>query len=325
LRVVGFALTIAGAALLLLTLMHAAPGDAIDQLPNGDALRPVLEREWLLDRPLWEQVLAHFSRAAQGDLGVSLVVRPGATVLEVMSAPLLRSATWVAASIALSLAWGATLAAATSRRSRAAGRFVEIASVPPVFLVAHLAVNGLNAGAWRLMQADLITRPSWFALPDEASWLRTTLAIVVLALGSGALSRTHLAVRTALLELRHASFIDAARARGEDTRPLIARHLIDAARARGEDTRPLIARHLIAPLAHLTAERVAAHVAGLIILERVLLLNGAGSLFWRASLERDWPLALGLALAAATGVAATRLACDGVRVLADPREREVSG
>lgn len=306
LRVVGFALTIAGAALLLLTLMHAAPGDAIDQLPNGDALRPVLEREWLLDRPLWEQVLAHFSRAAQGDLGVSLVVRPGATVLEVMSAPLLRSATWVAASIALSLAWGATLAAATSRRSRAAGRFVEIASVPPVFLVAHLAVNGLNAGAWRLMQADLITRPSWFALPDEASWLRTTLAIVVLALGSGALSRTHLAVRTALLELRHASFID-------------------AARARGEDTRPLIARHLIAPLAHLTAERVAAHVAGLIILERVLLLNGAGSLFWRASLERDWPLALGLALAAATGVAATRLACDGVRVLADPREREVSG
>ncbi|RME21437.1 MAG: ABC transporter permease, partial [Deltaproteobacteria bacterium] len=65
-------------------------------------------------------------------------------------------------------------------------------------------------------------------------------------------------------------------------------------------------------------------VGGLIVIEKVLLLNGAGALLWDACLKRDHPLAMGLALAAAFAVAASRLGVDLGRILLDPRLRRLS-
>ena len=47
-----WAATIAGAAGLVLLLVHLAPGDAIDLIPGGESVRPQLEAEWGLDQPL---------------------------------------------------------------------------------------------------------------------------------------------------------------------------------------------------------------------------------------------------------------------------------
>ncbi|MFT4622452.1 MAG: peptide/nickel transport system permease protein [Myxococcota bacterium] len=292
--------TVIGVAALLLLLVDAAPGDAIDLLPDGESLRPELERRWHLDRSLPERLFRWLSGVATGDLGTSWVVRPGATVQEVLAGPATQSMVRLAAAIALSMTAGVVLAWGRPEGRTWARAPLSIVSLAPVFLLAHLAVAGLNAAAWYAMEAGWIPRPDWFALPTEPSWLRGALAVTVLAVGSGALSGLVADIDDALARLHQAPFVRAARARGEPTGRMLSRHLIPT-------------------LAALVSDRIAFFIGGLVILEKVLLLGGAGALLWRASLERDVELVLSIGLGAGILVATGRLVSDLVRAWVDPR------
>lgn len=297
-----FLATLAGAAWLVLALLWLAPGDAIDVLPDGEALRPALAADWGLDQGLGERWLRLLGGAATGDLGVSTTVRPGAPVWGVIARPAARSAAWVVAAIALASVWGALLAYLTRGRRGLSRALIQGVSVAPVFLLAHLAVASLNAAAWSLMQADWILRPSWFALPDQDSPFRSALAVVVLAVGSGLLADVHREAEVSLGALRRSGHVEAARARGAPLWP----HLLPG---------------LALALAQVAASRAGLVVGGLVILERVLLLQGGGALLWQAALMRDLPVAVALTLAAAAFVALARFGADALRILIDPRAR----
>jgi ABC-type dipeptide/oligopeptide/nickel transport system permease component len=157
--------------------------------------------------------------------------------------------------------------------------------------------------AWWAIGHGLIERPGWFALPDQASAVRTGLAVAILGVGSGALSEVHAEVEDALVRLRSSPWVD-------------------AARARGAATWPLILRGLIAPLAATVANRTALLVGGAVVIEKLLLLRGAGAILWDAAVLRDYDLALSIAVLAAALVAGSRLGADLVRIAADPRLRE---
>jgi len=165
-----------------------------------------------------------------------------------------------------------------------------------------MVVTGLNALTWAGMEHGWWGRPGWFALPDEPSALRTAVALVVLATASGNLAELHQVFDHALARLRAAPFVDAARARGEAVLP-----------------------HLVANLApavlDVGATRVAALLSSLVVVEKLLLLPGAGSLLWSACLARDVPLAMGVAIVAAALVASVRLFADLSRLALDPRLR----
>lgn len=175
-------------------------------------------------------------------------------------------------------------------------------SVAPIFLVAHLLVSGINEATFAAIGAGWIDRPSWFALPDQPSAMRSALAIAVLAVASGGLTELHLELEGAIDRVRGSGFVD-------------------ATRARGLPVWPHVGRNLVAPVATAVAGRVAFFVGGLVILERVLLLNGAGAALWQAALLRDHPVAVGVAVLAAAVVAGARLLADLVRIAIDPRLR----
>lgn len=299
-RLLFFLLTVCGAVGFVLVLLWAAPGDPIDLLPNGDEVRPVLEREWGLDRPVPARYVAWLSRAAQGDLGTSVAYRPGTPVTAVIAAPAARSLAWGLAAVVLSLLAGTALAWWTAARPRTPRRFVQIVSLTPLFLLAHAAVHTANSVAWWAIGQGYIDRPAWFALPDQPSLVRTALAITLLAVGSGALAEVHADVEDALVRIRRSGFVD-------------------AARARGAPTWPHVAWNLVPPLAAVATGRVAFFVGGLVILEKVLLLNGIGTILWQAALLRDYNVALGITIVFAAVVAATRLVGDLVRLAVDPR------
>src|SRR5690606_10379529 len=143
--------------------------------------------------------------------------------------------------------------------------------IAPVFLLAHLAVNLINEGTLGLIERGLIDRPEWFALPGQAGLFRTTLAIVLLAVGSGALAEVRAEAENALSTIRASGYVA-------------------AARARGERLLPHIALNLAVPLTTVASSRAAFFVGGLVILEKVLLLNGIGSILWQAAVLRDYPL-----------------------------------
>lgn len=314
LRLTGFVGTLAGAVGLVLALLVLAPGDPVDLIPNGEDLRPQLEAEWHLDEPLPRRYALYLRRLASGELGTSMTYRPGMPVAEVLATPARRSLGLLIGALALALLWGTALAAlsAASDPGRQAGfadRVVRLVgglagavSIAPVFLLAHLAVTGLNEGTFALMEAGYVSRPSWFALPDQASALRTTLAVVLLAVGSGTLAEVHQAIEQALVRLRDSGHVDAARARGAPLWP----HVLPG---------------LLLPLTTIATTRTAFLVGGLVIVEKVLMLNGAGAVLWQAALLRDYDLALGVALLASAMVCAVRLIGDAIRVAIDPRLR----
>ena len=232
-----------------------------------------------------------------GDLGLSLTVRPGASVWDLAmasgsrSARLLIPAALLSLSLSLLLAW-------SGRRMR----LLHAVSVMPVFLMAYLLVFSLNETAFALIQEGRISRPSWFALPLNESPVRSLVAIAVLATGSGALSSLTGELAESMRHIRSSAWLEAARARGT---PLL----------------PHMLGNLLPPLLTGLASQIAFLTGGLIVIEKVLLLNGAGALLWEAALQRDHPLAMGLALLAAVVVCGARLLANLGRVLIDPRLR----
>ncbi len=307
-RLLTFVATLFGATAFVLALLVTAPGDPIDVLPNGAELRPQLEEAWGLDQPLVVRYGRYLQRVGQLDLGTSLTYRPGQPVLEVIAGPAGGTLARLLGALVVVTVAGLALALATSgpesqRSGRLGGRWgVQAVSLVPVFLLAHALVLGFNETAWALMEAGRITRPDWFALPDQPSSLRTTLAITILAVGSGALAEAHAQIEAALQRIRDSPYVD-------------------AARARGEPVWPYVARNLVPPLAATVAERAAYLAGGVVIVEKVLLLNGVGAVLWQAALLRDYDLALAIALLAAAAVGLVRLAADGVRLAVDPRLR----
>lgn len=298
-----FFATLLGAAVLVHLLLLFAPGDAIDNLPNAEEARAVLAAEWNLDQPAPVQIVSYLLDVLTGDLRTSLVYRPGMPVVDVIAGPALRSLGVLASATLLAVLGGTGLAWITAGRRSLARPVVWAISIVPVFLLARLLVAGLNTAAWSLMEAGWIARPGWFALPLEDHPLRWALAVTILAVGSGALAEVHAEVESLLVRIRSSGYVDAARARGAPVWP----HVL---------------RNLLPPLSTVTASRVAFFVGGLVILEKILLLNGVGAILWRAALDRDYPLALGITLVTAAVVALARMVGDLVRTSLDPRRRE---
>ena len=203
------------------------------------------------------------------------------------------------------MGWGTALAWRHSGRTSWTQRSVQAVSLVPVFLAAHLIIDGLNRMTHAAVTAGWIARPGWFALPIEPSTVRSLIAITILAVGSGALSTVTDEIDDALSRVRNSGFVDAARARGTATWP----HVL---------------RNMVVPLISITTRRLAFFVGGLVILEKVLLLNGVGRILWEAALLRDFPLALGVGLVLAAVVASGRLIGHIVALSVDPRLRQTS-
>jgi len=282
----------------LVVLLKAAPGDAADLVTTDPTLRARLVAEWDLDAPIHEAVGA----ALSGRWGQSWTVRPGADVADLVMEALVQSVPlWLGAwalTLALGIGW-------SSQAGRARWQGWPVLSAAPVFLLGWAAIVLLNETAFAAMGAGWINRPAWFSLPDSTSFLRSALAMTVLAAGSGGLR----------------SFVDGARSRLEVHRMSPA---VEALVARGQPTRRLLAWLWVPDLSVLAAERGALLFGGLVVVERVFAMPGAGSLFWEACVRRDQPVVVASGVVAALGVALLRWLADMTRVVADPRLRELT-
>ena len=283
------------AVVVLLVLLRAAPGDAVDLITTDPTLRARLAASWHLDAPLPIAV----GQALSGSWGTSWTVRPGRPVAELLSEAARTSFPLLLGAFLVTLVPGSLLG---SRRRRTIRPWPR-ASVVPVFLLGWGLIIGLNELTFAAIQAGHIARPAWFSLPDTPSAVRYTLAVAVLAVGSGNLHAFSDGVATRLAQHRQSA-------------------AIQALTARGMPTRFVLWRLLIPDLALLTAERAAFLFGGLVVLERVFAMPGLGGLFFEACVQRDQPVVLASGVVAAAGVVGARLLADSVRLATDPRLRD---
>ncbi len=218
------------------------------------------------------------------DLGPSY---RGIPVTELVARGAARTLPIVLAALALSLGMGLALALVLGDRLRRLGRAARVAvhacSLVPVFLLGYLA---------------LVV----FAVPPEGP-AQTLAAIVVLAIGDGMLTDVVLALDAEVTALRDRDFVHSVRLRGGP----VALRLVP---------------HIALPMAQLAAGKTTFLIGGVLILEKVLGIQGIGLMGYQAAVKPDFVLLIAITVAATAFVAAVHLGVDVLRVVVDPRARK---
>lgn len=307
-RVAGGVLLLVGASFLIYITIRSAPGDAIDAIsPMGTPpeVKAELMVEFGLDRDPMTGYVAWLSHAARGDFGDSLVVTPGETVMNValpaFERTLVLSTLALGACLLVALL-GALVLGEASPRQRAAIVPLYVLTTAPSFVVAVTFSQGMNWFVHKYVEQGGYETPPWYPIPIFTdSLMPYVFAGFALVAGDGLFMDFMNNIRAELHQLRGAQFIAAIKSKG--------------ARTAGH-----IAKNMIVPLVSGYAARLPLVLGGVVIVEYIFTLEGAGYLLLEASRERDFPIVVGLSVLFTATVIATNLVADAVRALVDPRE-----
>lgn len=284
---------------LAFLMMHAAPGGPFDDeraLPPETAAN--IERAYDLDAPLGVQYLNYLAGLSRGDLGPSYRY-PGYRVSELIASALPLSMLLGALSLALSLSLGLPAGIlAALRQNTLFDRIVTAVAMTgisiPVFVVAPVVV------------LVFAVRLGW--LPAGFSGSNPALALIlpVIALSLPQIAYLMRLMRASMIETLGSDFVRTARAQGLRTATIVRRHAL---------------RPALLPVLSYLGPAIAAVLTGSVVVEQIFGVPGLGQLFVRASLNRDYPLVLGIVILYATLVIVLNLIVDICYAKLDPRIR----
>jgi oligopeptide transport system permease protein len=292
------ALTLLAVFTLSFLLMRFAPGSPFDrERPLSPAVRAALEARYGLDRPLPQQYLSTLAGFATLDLGPSLVHPERGGVMTLLGESLKRSAELGAWGFLLALAFGLSMALATSLAERpwqreALRALSQVGLVVPVialgpFLVEVFAVRlgwlppgGFGTAASRVLPAAVL------GLVYGAVFYRLFL---------GGLDDTQGRPWPLLLT-----------ALGVPRRRVVARHVLPAS---------------LTPFVSYLGPALSGLLTGSFVVERVFNIPGLSVHFVDATHERDYPVILAIVVLYAVLLVALNLATDLLSAALDPRLR----
>ena len=163
-------------------------------------------------------------------------------------------------------------------------------------------IAAINRFVRRFIDQAGYVPPEWYALPKATdSVVPMVFAGVVLVIGDGLFMDTFNYVRAQLKQVWNAQFIAAVRAKGANPTP----HVV---------------KNMIVPVASCFASRFPVVLGGVVIVEYIFSLNGAGYTLLEAARLRDFPLVVGICLLFTVAVIAVHLVADVLRASVDPRE-----
>lgn len=302
-------------ALGAFSLVQLAPGDFLTELSENPQVSAetitALRQQHGLDQPLTVQFGKWLWRAAQGDLGYSLIYH---TRVSTLLGERLSNTLWLALA-SLLLAWLAALPLGVLA-TRARWRWVErglssfsslLLAVPSFllalcFLLLAARTNWFPLGGVLALETENFT---WWQRQKDFAW---HLALPALVLALRQFPHYFQQVRASVGECLTQEFILAARAKGLSERAILFKHALKPA-----------ANALITQ----AGNSLGALLSGAFIVEAVLSWPGLGSLTVNALLGRDLFVLLACLLWAALLLALGNLLADCLLLLVDPRLRQV--
>jgi peptide/nickel transport system permease protein len=283
---------------VLIRLLPGDPASAMlgDRALDADVIR--INASLGLDKPIIVQFLYFVERVFTGDLGNSITLKLPVMTLILQRLPVTLMLISMAAVIALVLAVPLAFVAALKREqtSDAAIRGVfQVGLSMPVFYIGILLLT--------LFAAHL----KWFPVGGYGDTFGSKLyhlflPALTLAVSLAAILMRNL--RTAIIGVINAEYVDFARAKGLRTRIILFRHVL---------------RNALISTITLFGLQIGSLLGGGVITETVFAVPGAGRLMIDSIYGRDYPVLQGLTIALAILVSLTFLVTDIVQAWLDPR------
>jgi peptide/nickel transport system permease protein len=297
---------------LTFLLIHLAPGDPIVALSgefSTEEYQRQMEAYYGLDRSLPEQYLRYMGSLLMGDLGTSIYFKQ--PVLWVILERLPTTLLLVVPALVLSSGLGIWLGIITAQQRHSMFDLSIVIIVLtsyaiPVFWLAQILLLLLSVQLdWFPVQGIRDMRANYtgpFLWLDVAYHMFLPLLSLVLQ---------HLALilvltRTGVSNELQQDYVRTARAKGLRIRYIMSQHVL---------------RNALLPVVTVIGGRVGFILAGAVLTETVFAWPGLGRLILAASLNRDYPLILGLFLFISLAVLLANLATDLVYATLDPRIR----
>lgn len=301
-----------GITVIVYALYALAPGDPLAMLLGERAMLEMTAeeieaaRESLgLNDPWHERYIAWFSRAIRGDLGYPLT--GGYTVMELLQQRIGPTLLLMATAFIVSLLVGVPMGIVMALKQYSwidylvtVLAFAQL-SIPSFFLaLGAMYVFSLKLDIFPTSGLQTIGAP--FSLWDRIHHLIMP-SFILAAYFAGVWARY---TRSSMLETMHLEFVTTARAKGLRERVVVVRHAL---------------RNALLPMITVASLSLGHLLGGSIIIETIFQWPGLGMLGWQATLNREYPILMGIILIASTTVLASNLLADILYAVVDPRIR----
>jgi oligopeptide transport system permease protein len=285
-------------ATLCFVLLRAAPGGPFDTEKSAPPeVQAALEAKYRLDRPLPAQYVAWLADVARGDLGPSFQY-PDYTVNQLVARALPVSLLNGGLALLLALLLGVPLGVWSALR---AGSWLDRG----LMLVAGLGLAVPKFVVAPLLVLLFAVTLHWLPAGGWGDWTSVVLPAIALALPN--LAYCARLVRASMLDVLHAEYLTAARARGLSEARLLFAHALKPA---------------LLPVVAWLSPALINIVTGSAVVEQVFGIPGMGRYFVQGALNRDYTLVLGVVLVVGVLIVAINAMVDLMRSRMDPRLRD---
>jgi peptide/nickel transport system permease protein len=305
----------AAVVLLLVTvivfvLLHQLPGGPARAILGPKATPQAIahfDHTQGYDRPLPVQYATYLGRLLTGNLGESYQLNQSVSALLAERLPKTLVLTCLAVALAAVLAVPLGILQAV-RRGKAADYLLTgaafLAYATPVFFLGLVLILVFSQHL-RLFPAEAPQATSVGGVLSDLPGL--VLPVATLALGIVAAFSRYM--RSAVLDNLGEEYVRTARAKGQSTARIMARHVL---------------RNALIPLATLLGLYLPTLFSGALVVESMFNYPGMGLLFWNAAQGSDFPVLLGVTLVVGAATVVGSLITDIAYAVLDPRIRSVT-
>lgn len=297
-RLVGLTLVLLTLSVITFALMHGVPGGPWreGQRPFNEQQLAALKARYGLDKPVWQQYLTWLSGVVRFDFGYSFK-HPDETVIGLIRRtwPI----TFHLGLMTLLVAFGVGVPLGIIAALRQNTWVDSLATLLSIFgfVTPHFV--------WGILFILLFSLTfKWF--PTGGWEGPNTWVMPVLAYALAPIAAIARYTRASVIEALAADYVRTARAKGLGERIVVSRHVL---------------RNAAIPMVTALGPIVPDLITGSIFIEAIFRVPGLGRYWVTSTVDRDYPMIIGLTLLWAVLIALTYLITDVLYALIDPRIR----
>ena len=297
------ALLLLGVSLVVFLVLYLSPGDPFNVLLEGQmptaAAQEGLREALGVPKAWYAQYLVWLGNMLQGNFGTS--IRTGLPVLRESVRVGINTLYLTIGSMLVTLIVAVPIALSSARRGITVlnwpfTMFAYLVSALPVFWLGYIVIYIF------MHKLGLFPILFGFSRAQELGWLYFLLPIFVLGIGNGTISEVVRFLREEMSRVLAEDYIRTARAKGAS----IWRHSFKEG--------------FLIPTTEIIASKIPFILGGAVVVEQVFNWPGMGRMAWQAAQDRDYPVIMGIVIAAAIVVRFGTLLQRVIHIMVNPRQ-----